>query len=87
MPHGLGIADPTQLQFYPPNWAETLTTAKGFWQLFLTMTFGFPKHCHHKDELWYCLTRAIAALQEEGSVLEPGEYVYLIVNTLTLITD
>ena len=73
-PYGMGCTDLTQLEFYPPNWVETLTIAKGFWHLFLAMVFAFLK-CHdHKNELQDCLMRAIAAVQNEGTVLEPDEY-------------
>ena len=72
-PYGTGSADPTQLQFYPSNWGEMLSIAKGFWHLFLAMVFAFPK-CHdHKDEHQECLMKAIAEFEKEDSILEPGE--------------
>ena len=87
-PYGTSCSDPTQLHFYPSNWAEVLTTAKGFWRLFVSMVFGFPKRRLHKDELRECLTRAIAAIQEEGTNLEPGESShYCHTNTLTCMAQ
>lgn len=41
--------------------------------LFLAIVFAFPKCHNHKDELWECLTKAIAEFEKEGSILEPGE--------------
>ena len=50
-PYGMSCTDPAQLHFYPSNWAEVLTTAKGYWHLILGMVFAFLKCCLHKDEL------------------------------------
>lgn len=66
--------DPTQLQFYPERLQHVLSAAKLNWRLFLVMEWGFPKYRDSKGDLSGCLTRAIAAYQADGGVMDEGYF-------------
>lgn len=69
--------DPTQLQFYPDRVQQVLSAAKMNWRLWLVMEWAFPKYRERKNELSDCLTRAIAAYETDGGVLDDGTYLPL----------
>ena len=72
-PYG-SSTNPTQLQFYPLQWAKVLEQAKNKWRLYLLVTWAFPKRrkSDTTTALKECLTTAIADHEADSGLVEKG---------------
>lgn len=66
--------NPTQLQFYPERIQQVLSAGKMNWRLWIVMEWAFPSFRERRNEISDCLTRAIAAYEADGGILDDGTY-------------
>jgi len=73
-PYRSRACNPTQLQFYPPQWTIVLDTAKDNSRCFAATAWAFPKQRKHVKEMKVALTSAIVAHEADGGLLEDGMF-------------